>query len=228
MKVIHFDKAEDLENSLVKHITEDLLALVHEYGRATLLVSGGSSPIGLFKKLAQSKFNWKRVSIALVDERFVPVSSEHSNELLVRTHLLQDFAAKVPFTGMVYDPRNEENNLRLAREHYQDIIVSDSCISILGMGNDGHTASLFPNDPASETDLNSEQEATLISTKAPGVPHERISCSKELILNSKKIYLLLSGKTKLDLLNQALEKNLPIARFITARHIETYFSEQKL
>lgn len=228
MKVIHFDKAEELENSLARHITEDLSALVHEYGHAALLVSGGSSPIGLFKKLAQVKFNWKRVRIALVDERLVPVNDEHSNELLVRTHLLGGLATKVPFTGMIYDPSSEANNLELAREQYREIINSGSYISILGMGNDGHTASLFPGDPASEIDLNGEHEATLINTSAPGIPHKRISCNKELILSSKKIYLLLSGKTKLDVLNEAPDKNLPIARFITAQHIETYFSEQKL
>ena len=149
MKVIHYDKAEVLELALARHISEDLNALIHEYGQATLLVSGGSSPIGLFAKLALSKIAWKRVQIGLIDERFVAPGDEHSNERLVRKHLLRELAAKAQFTGMVYDLDSEERNRQQADTRYRELLRAGNYISVLGMGNDGHTASLFPGDPAS-------------------------------------------------------------------------------
>ena len=228
MKVIHFDKAEILELNLARKISEDLQALIHEYGQAALLVSGGSSPIGLFRKLTLSKIAWKRVTVALIDERFVPSDSEHSNERTVKTELLQELASGAQFTGMVYDLSSPEHNLGLARQHYREIIETGNYISVLGMGKDGHTASLFPGDPASEADLSGNSEAGIINTLAPDFPHARISCNTNAILKSKRIYLLISGKAKLDVLNEALEQNLPISRFMREKHIETYFSEQKL
>ena len=213
--------------SLSRKIGEDLQAFVHEYGQATLLVSGGTSPIGLFRQLALSKLPWKRIRIALIDERFVPTDNPHSNERTVRANLLQEMASKASFTGMMYDSYSLENNLRIAQEKYAEIIEAKNYISLLGMGKDGHTASLFPGDAASEADLKGESQAGIIQTNAPEFPHERLSCNRQLILESKKIYLLISGKSKLEVLNEALEKNLPISHFMGLKQIETYYSEQK-
>lgn len=228
MKINRFDTAEQLENNLAQKIREDLHVLIREYGRATLLVSGGSSPLGLYRKLARHKLPWKEVNLALVDERFVPTGDPASNELSVRTHLLQENAAAAHFTGLVHDPGSAENNLRIAREQYHAILRGKSHLCILGMGTDGHTASLFPGDPASEKDLNESTEPNLILTQAPASPYTRISCNKQLIINSKKIYLLISGKEKLELLPLAEEQKLPVAHFLPAKQTETYYSEEKL
>lgn len=95
------------------------------------------------------------------------------------------------------------------------------------MGEDGHAASLFPNDLQSEKDLNGNEVAQIISTIAPNFPNKRISCNKNLLLNSSNIYLMLVGESKIKVLNKAKSENYPIAKFLDAKQLEIYFSTTK-
>jgi 6-phosphogluconolactonase len=104
-----------------------------------LAVSGGKSPVPFFHALRSQPLDWSRVMITLVDERFVPADHPDSNAALVREHLLQDAAAAARFLPLVGDARDDVAELAAANAAYQHPTVA-----VLGMGEDGHTASLFP------------------------------------------------------------------------------------
>jgi 6-phosphogluconolactonase len=183
---------------------------IEKYGNATLLVSGGSTPKGLFKKLSERKFPWENITIGLVDERFVNNSSEFSNEKLIRETLLQNQASDANFIPMVYDDVDETRNLGLVQKAYHNFERLDAII--LGMGDDGHTASIFPNDIESEFALKTIDN--IVSTKAPNHPTNRISCSLDFLKKARKIYLFFTGENKLNVLNESKEKNYPISNFL--------------
>ena len=114
-----FETKELLEDSLADELLKIFGESIEKYGNATLLVSGGSTPKGFFKKLSERKFPWENITIGLVDERFVNNSSEFSNEKLIRETLLQNEAKDAAFIPMVYDDLGEIINLELAQKAYE-------------------------------------------------------------------------------------------------------------
>jgi 6-phosphogluconolactonase len=201
-----FETKELLEDSLVNDLLNILEEAIDKFGNATILVSGGSTPKGLFQKLSEKPFPWSKVTIGMVDERFVNHSSEFSNEKLIRETLLQKEAKYAKFVSMVYDDKDEIRNLELAQKAYQQIDRLD--VVILGMGDDGHTASIFPNDSASEFALKTND--ILVLTKAPNFPTNRISCSLNFLKKAKKSILFFTGEKKLNVLKESKIKNYPV------------------
>lgn len=204
-----FETKELLEDSLADELLKVLAESIEKYGNATLLLSGGSTPKGLFNKLSERKFPWEYITIGLVDERFVNNSSEYSNEKLIRETLIQNEAKEATFIPMVYDDLDEITNLELAQKAYEKLERLDAVI--LGMGDDGHTASIFPNDPVSEIAVNTQE--LIVSTKAPNSPTNRITCSLKFLQGSKRTFLFFTGENKLKVLNESVDKKYPIAHF---------------
>jgi 6-phosphogluconolactonase len=223
MQQIDFQSTSDLEAQLAKDIAQQLRDAINLKGSATLLVSGGSTPKKMFEFLSNQDLDWSKVTIGLVDERFVDATDEASNEKMVKNILLQHHASAAQFIGMVYDTGDYNKNLKLAQKSYSVFIESGVDVCILGMGNDGHTASLFPGDQSSESDLK-ESQIELLNTTAPVHPTKRITCSKALILTSKKLLLMLIGEAKMKALEEALDQNLPISHFTNHSEFKLYFS----
>lgn len=212
MKLKTFTNREQLESRLLELIEQELRSEVESSGQACLLLSGGSTPINLYKKLSMVELPWEKITLALVDERFVPTNEVYSNEKMIREALCQNCAKEAKLIGMVYDFANESLNLDKAQNAYLQHVPSPT-ICLLGMGSDGHTASLFPGDAASEADLKSEDKNILISTQAPTHPQKRISLSKQVILSAKNLLLMITGEEKLNLLEQKNRPPLPIDHF---------------
>lgn len=227
MELLNFENIAKLEIQLAKKIAYDLEIAIHQKGKASLLVSGGSTPINLFRKLSNLEIEWNKINIGLVDERWVDATSEFSNEKLVKENLIQGFASEANFIGMVFNIEDEQQNLLQANTHYQLFIDQAIDVVVLGMGDDGHTASLFPHDEISEKDLKEVETKCLIATKAPKHPVQRITCSKSLLLSASSIYLMIFGQEKLDVLADAETKKYPISYFTTAKHFKTYYTEKK-
>ena len=110
---------------------------------------------------------------------------------------------------MVYDDLDEIINLELAQKAYEKLERLDAVI--LGMGDDGHTASIFPNDPESEIAVNTQE--LIVSTKAPNFPTNRITCSLKFLQGAKRTFLFFTGENKLKVLNDSVAKKYPIAHF---------------
>ncbi len=205
-----FETKEALENSLCQQIKSDLESAITRNGKATILVSGGTTPKGLFLKLNQLEIDWKNVIVGLVDERYVPNTSEFSNEKLVKENLLINQAADAQFVSMVQDSENETENLKLVQEAYS--VFNEATIVLLGMGDDGHTASIFPNDEESAAAIISTKN--ILSTKAPSEPKHRITCSANVLKSANYRYLLFTGTKKQEILKEAEAKNYPIRHFL--------------
>lgn len=224
MKTLEFIDKQELESVLAEKIIQDLSDEISKNGRARMLVSGGSTPVGLFHKLSNGDMDWSKVEIGLVDERFVPVTDSASNEKLVRENLLTNNAKNAQFTGMVFYSNDIFKNLEKVEEEYYKF-KNNTTVSILGMGTDGHTASLFPGNHSSEEDLKGENSSIVINTLSPAEPRRRISCSKNTILNSQNLYLMIVGEEKMAVFNQAHLMKLPISYFFG--NLQTYYSRKK-
>ena len=215
-EIIFTDKAE-LELKLAIEISQILKQEIKNKGEATLLVSGGSTPKKLYEILSNKEIDWNKISIGLIDERFVATETDESNELLIKNTLLKNKAADAKFIGLVFNLDDYEENLNIAISKNKDIYKSITC-SVLGMGLDGHTASLFPNSEKVYTDDSIFGDKIIINTKANSEPSKRISYTKSKILSSKYLFLYFNGKEKLDIFNSAKENNnassKPISAFI--------------
>ena len=192
--------------SLVKELTKEIGRLLNKgiatAGRASIALSGGSTPIALFEHLSLLDIAWENVDITLVDERWVEATEDDSNERLVRHHLLQNKAATANFTGMKNSAITAGEGEKECEQQLQNISRPFDVL-ILGMGSDGHTASLFPGAEklASVTAMDSGR--TCMGLAPPTAPHDRMSLTLPAILDSKQLFLHIVGQEKKDVLNKA-------------------------
>lgn len=200
MIVEHFyhNRAELLQQ-LQQVIINDINAAIETRQQACLFVSGGSSPQPLYQALAKQDLPWGKISLAMVDERWVEPEHEASNERFLRQNLLQENAAAAKFFGLKNSAGTAALGLDQAEMAYQELAeVAD--IMLLGMGPDGHTASLFPNAKGLDVALNSDKLLAVIEatpSKVTGDYTERMTLSLKGILHAEKIILLISGEEKL-------------------------------
>jgi 6-phosphogluconolactonase len=204
-ELLEFPAADQLVAALAKRVGVLLTEGVAERGQATLAVSGGSTPIPLFARLAEMELPWEKVTVALVDERWVDTGSPDSNENQVRRHLLQKKAAAARFVGMKNEAATPLAGEVDCAARLQTLSLPWDCL-ILGMGNDGHTASLFPNaaNLAAATDPHSGRICMTIHP--PAAPHERMTLTLPAILNSRQLILHLQGEEKKKVLARAQEE----------------------
>jgi len=198
-----FSDPETLVVELTARIAELLTTGIAENGKASLAVSGGSTPIQLFDALSTLDISWHDVVITLVDERWVEPTDMDSNEHLVKTHLLQNKAAAASFIGMKNSAETAGKGEAECEQKLR-IIPRPFDVLILGMGNDGHTASLFPGAVklSAATDLQSNRICMGLAPLT--APHERMSLTLPVILDSRQIFLHINGQEKKDVLEKAL------------------------
>lgn len=220
MTVFHgFSNKNELDTALAKSIVLDINKAIEAKGSAYLLFSGGSTPKGLFQKLASELLDWNQITIGLVDERMVAEDSEFSNAAMLKKLLINEIAGdkKPAFLPLVYRTDDDEMNLKTATEHLNLIGLPD--VVVLGMGNDGHFASLFPGDPASAQSLRQISTDALLYTKAPQFPHSRISHSWAYLRQAGKLYLHITGNEKKDLIRNQHKGKLPIDTVLNDKEV---------
>lgn len=229
-KVEHaFSKQEDLLEALSQSILSQLEDAIISKAKATLLVSGGSTPKPLLKKLSQADIAWDKVSVGLCDERWVSSSHEDSNEKLVKTYLLKDRAAKARFVSMYEEGKSAKQaenscSAKIVQELYPFDVV------ILGMGSDAHTASLFPNNSQLSKAFNREEKQLCISVEPQTAPHSRMSLTLGAILSASHLYLHFEGAQKLAVYKKAIVENdpykMPISSVLNQdiKDVEVYYT----
>ena len=205
-----------LAEGLAQAVAEQLNEAITKQGVATLVVSGGRSPVAFFQSLIKQPIDWSKVVVSLADERWVPVEHADSNAGLLKKNLLQGPAAKARFVGLY----NVAASLEAAAEQADRTLAELPPIDvlILGMGDDGHTASLFPGSPNLTQALQLDNARRCWPMLAPTVPHQRLSMSRSLLASARNIVLSIQGQAKLNTLNEALGGTdiaaLPIRAFL--------------
>jgi 6-phosphogluconolactonase len=159
------------------------------------VVSGGRSPVRLFEILRAQPLDWSHVCVALADERWVSPEDAGSNEHLVREVLLKDLAAPARFLGLKNGAPTPDLGAVSAWETFARVPRPFDAL-ILGMGDDGHTASLFPGSPNLPRALNEAAAAGCVGMWAPVAPHPRLSLNLTALLDSRRITVLITGESK--------------------------------
>ena len=209
-----FPDRESLDQALAACVVSRLQQGITERGTAHLVVSGGSTPIHLFSILADADVEWGRVVVLLADERWVQVDHEDSNERLVRQTLLTGKAKSAQFLSLLPSPDDKITNISGLSTLLRSLPRFD--VVLLGMGEDAHTASLFPCSTALREGLTTEQGALI--TRPRNAPHQRVSMSKRRLQATEHGVIHIVGERKKTVLELARksedETRYPISAFL--------------
>lgn len=190
-ELIEYSDRREASRLLAASIAERLRQAIADRGEASLVVSGGSSPRELFEFLSTEKLAWSRVTVVPSDERWVSIDDEQSNEHLIRTTLLVGAAADARFVGLYRNTGTPDEAVDAVAGALADV-PRPLDVVLLGMGEDGHTASLFPHAPDIQACLDSEAPCV-----APTVgPPARLSLSLAYLIDAHSIDLLIFGDAK--------------------------------
>jgi len=228
-----FDSLPEQSLALAHRVADDIKSCLMHKPQATLCVPGGNTPALFLAALSQIELDWSQVNIILNDERWVPLSDEKSNQaMLLRTlesgHakaanmiafypssdrentnrevFLKKFNARyLPITDTIADKKAEKKANKKAPKNTMSISID---ICVLGMGEDGHTASLFPHMANLAQALDTNAAPALISADPPG-KESRVSLNLSALLSAQYHYLLITGNTKKSLIQKVQAKTLP-------------------
>jgi 6-phosphogluconolactonase len=188
--------------ALAERVAEALRAAIGERGHALLAVSGGSTPKAFFDVLSQQTLDWARVQVTLVDERWVAETDPRSNARLVKSSLLQHAASAATFVPLYCAAPTPEDGLAATRERIAALSLPFDAV-VLGMGDDGHTASFFPGGDHLIEALDLHGQARVLPMRAPGAGEPRITLTLAALLQTRSLFLLVSGESKRQLLADA-------------------------
>lgn len=209
-----FPDTAALDLALATQVAQALRDGIARNGRAALAVSGGRTPGGFFRALSQMELDWAQVIITLVDERCVTESDPSSNARSVRENLLQHGAASASFLPLFLSGESPE---ALACRVATLPAIFD--VVVLGMGDDAHTASIFPDSPQRDAAL-ADSAPDVMHVEGKGPVTARITFSARRLLSARMLCLHITGHGKWEVLGQSLghvSAERPISHFLHNR-----------
>jgi 6-phosphogluconolactonase len=203
-------------DNLSQSIAASLSASINLNGYASFVVCGGSSPLPLYDNLSNKDLDWSKVSIFLGDDRVVPSDHQDSNNYLIQLHLLKNNAS----SASLYPLNDSKFTIKDIRRPF-DVVL-------LGLGDDGHFASLFPaqlND-CCVFDVNASP-SIIVSDQDLGSPsHRRISMNLSMLIDSKRCILLVPNSDKRKIVERAYKDNqLPLHFLLNQERTKIEFSD---
>lgn len=202
-ELVTFADSEALAGALAAAVAADLRAGIDARGGALLALSGGTTPKRFMQRLSEQSLDWDKVTVTLVDERWVAPDNERSNARLLRGHLLRGEAAAAHFLPLFRDTPEPEDALAELERRFASLPPSFDAI-VLGMGSDGHTASFFPGGDHLAAALDPASPARLLPMRAPGAGEARITLTLPVLLAARHLYLHIEGAEKRAVLDRAL------------------------
>jgi len=221
MRRFEYPSPLDQAEALAASVGHALDLAIQDRGHAVLAVSGGRSPVPMFERLRYRPVRWDAVTITLVDERAVPPGHEDSNARLVQEHLLRDAAAAASFVPLIADALEASEPARavVRLNGTLDAAFRQPDVAVLGMGEDGHTASLFADAPELGEALNGDTPCYVV-TRPPSAPHARVTLNLAALLAAERVFLAFSGAAKAAVFERALQEPgpaLPVG-LVASRH----------
>jgi 6-phosphogluconolactonase len=198
---VEYPGRDALMQGLARLVASELETALTERGKATLAVPGGTTPAPFLTALSRADLDWSKVSVMLTDERFLPENLERSNTRLLRGTLLQNKAAAatlIPFYAPAERPEDVLDHLEVPIRAALPLDVA-----VLGMGEDMHTASIFPGADRLAEALDPDGQAVLLPMRAPGAPEPRLTLTAPVLQATRHLHLLITGAAKKAALEQA-------------------------
>ncbi len=178
-------------------------------GRCAIALSGGKTTGPVYRALAQKVLPWERVDFYFADERCVPPDHPESNFLLVEETLLRPLRVR---PEQVHRMKGEREDREAAAREYEALLPPVMDVVVLGMGEDGHTASLFPGASALE-----ERERRVLAVVGPKPPPWRLTLTLPVLLGARKVLGVVAGAGKQDAVRRVLAgEELPATRVTNA------------
>lgn len=193
MRFVEYPDREAMMIDLADLLASELNEALHHGDRATLVVPGGTTPGPVFDTLSAVDLPWDKIDVMLSDERWVPETSDRSNTRLLKERLFTGRAAAAHFIPLYADADAPEHRLAELSQRVQAALPIS--VLLLGMGDDMHTASLFPG--ADQLDLALADDApTLVAMRAPGAPEPRITLSAPVLAAAQNTHIVITGAAK--------------------------------
>lgn len=205
MKLIEYPDREMMAVDLAQVLTGELETVLLHEDRATLVLPGGETPGAVFDVLCAARIEWDRVDVTLSDERWLPEVHVRSNTRMLRQRFLVDRAAAAVFHPLY--AKAEEPDDVIADLEASLIPCMPVSVLLLGMGDDMHTASLFPDGNNLDLALDHTKAPMLVSMKAPSVSETRISFSARTLNNALHKHVVISGRSKRNALDRAIGRD---------------------
>lgn len=216
---------EDTYNdSVCNEIESKLMSLLRQSDTINVALSGGNTPLPILKLLAERKMNWNKIQFYLVDERCVPYDSEQCNFMNLKRVFFDNISSRV--FPMTLNDENYEKASFIYNQVIDDLRKKNGIpqfdLILLGMGNDGHTASLFPHTKALE-----ERNAWVVLNEVPQMESLRMTITYPVILNAQNVWVLCKGEDKNEIINHLYSKeprNYPMLKIVKERDNLNWFT----
>lgn len=217
-----FPNAGALTEALAADIASSLEDGLSAGRGASLVVPGGKTPVAVFEKLSSIELDWESVWVTLTDERWVETTSSVSNEKLVRDHLLRNFAVEANFVGMKSAESDPQAGAAAAWSNIAELPRPFDFV-LLGMGEDGHVASLFPDSAGLVGALDPNQPPGCVGMTGPTAPRSRLSLNLRALLDARRIAILITGAAKWSTFERGLGRgpavDLPLRAVLQQQNV---------
>ncbi len=217
-----YDDRRQASAALAAEVAERLRAGIDARGEAALAVAGGTTPVALLDRLSATDLDWAKVFIVATDERWVPATDAQSNEGLFRRQLLRDEAESASLVSLYQPGRTPAGALSVIIRRLAEMPSTFDAV-VLGMGTDGHTASLFPEAANIQAMLDSQADCVVPSFADDRI--ERISLGPTRLLATRALYLLFFGDDKRAVYERALDDGpaieLPVRAMLKQTRVPT-------
>lgn len=219
-----YENGAGLAEAMADRVAAQLSEGIAARGRASIAVSGGTTPGRFFDALSTRPLDWDKVDVTLVDERFVPKDNPRSNHALVAERLLRNEAASARFLPLYHPAADAEEAARKAAEE-AGALAAPFDVVILGMGGDGHTASFFPGGNHLSQALDPGTESPILTMEAAGAGETRLTFSFRRLQDARLLILHIEGQSKREVLAKAeaggSEADMPIRAVLFRAATET-------
>ena len=207
-----FASRDEMVSVAATQIADAVTSAVATRGAASLMLSGGSSPRPVYEALSDMDLPWDKVTIGLVDDRWITRGQAGSNETFLDATLLKGKAKGAKFIGLKTDDANPAAGVK-ASEAQLSAIPQPFDVCVMGMGLDGHTASWFPQSNGLKEALDPNNSDTVIAIDARGCPvagdhPDRITLTLSAVMASKQIILMIPGAGKSDVFKASAAKSM--------------------
>ena len=203
-----FDSRTEQAGTLARDVATNISVAIRARHRAGLAVPGGSTPGAFLCELAQQPLDWSSVTFTLTDERWVPASHERSNEGALRRALAAGAANAATVFSLFDGDGTPEQAVSTITKQLEHVLPLDVCI--VGMGGDGHFASLFPGMAGLAEMLNENGPESVVAARPEGDLEARLSLTLSTIIDATNRYILICGEEKLTVLQAAYDSNDPL------------------